>query len=221
MKIWDGCGRVGSYVVMGLNLRSILAIGLPSTMTTSAVKGLLPYLEGVATLHTLQGVTFKGMARQPKNYHEKIKLLAYCLMPNHFHLLIQQTDSEVIAEFMQSLTTRYTMYFNKRHKRVGALFQGAYRAVLIQEDAYLLHLSRYIHRNPSEYVDDISKGYSSYADYLGLRQTSWIEKRTILAFFKEGTLTSLRHINSYQSFVEQTEIPSEEFLGELVIEEVG
>lgn len=168
---------------------------------------------------TLQGVTFKGVLRVPKNYHKKIKLLAYCLMPNHFHLLIQQASSELIGEFMQSLATRYTMYFNKRHKRVGTLFQGAYRAALIQEDSYLLHLSRYIHLNPLKYVADLSKAYSSYADYLGLRHTSWLGVDAILDFFKKGSLPGLRHINSYKAFVENTEIDSEEFLGELIIEE--
>lgn len=185
----------------------------------SYLKGYLSPLPKVTKEFTLQGVTFKGVPRLPKNYHEKIKLLAYCLMPNHFHLLIQQESSEIMSEFMQSVATRYTMYFNKRYKRVGALFQGAYRAVLIQEDSYLLHLSRYIHLNSSENFEDLSKAYSSYADYLGLRHTSWLETDEVLNFFKKGSLLGLRHINSYRAFVESQEIDSEEFLGDLTIEE--
>lgn len=203
----------------GVEKRIICADAQDYKVFLSYLKAYLSPLLKVTKEFTLQGVTFKGVLRQPKNYHGKIKLLAYCLMPNHFHLLIQQTSSEIIAEFMQSLATRYTMYFNKRHKRVGALFQGAYRAVLIQEDPYLLHISRYIHLNPAEHVEDLSKAYSSYADYLGLRHTSWLGVDAVLDFFKEGSLPGLRHINSYKAFVENTEIDSEEFLGDLTIDE--
>ncbi len=65
------------------------------------------------------------------NFADSIRLLAYCLMPNHFHLLIKQSEESSIDIFMNSLTTRYSMYFNKRYKRVGHLFQGTYKAVLV------------------------------------------------------------------------------------------
>ena len=84
-----------------------------------------------------------------KNYSENIDLLCYCLMPNHYHLLVKQ-NSDVLAHFMNSLGTRYAMYFNRKYKRVGHLFQGTYKAVLVESKEQLLHLTRYIHSNPQQ-----------------------------------------------------------------------
>jgi len=141
--------------------------------------------------------------------YEKIKLLAYCLMPNHFHLLIEQSNSTSIISFMRCLSNAYTNYFNRRNNRVGPLFQGRYKAVLVTEDPYLLHLTRYIHLNPCElspiYRSDLLKySYSSYAEYLGRRKTSWIHSEEILAFFKTAKRPNLKDILSYQSFVEDS-----------------
>src|SRR3989344_8907196 len=114
---------------------------------------LKEYLEPVnetkkrKTIFTLKGGSFQGVPHQPKNYFQRIELIAFCLMPNHFHLLIKQNDQKVIEHFMRSLATRYSMYFNKKYKRVGKLFQGHYKAVLVSDDRQLLHLSRYIHLN--------------------------------------------------------------------------
>jgi putative transposase len=122
------------------------------------------------------------------NYADKIKLLAYCLMPNHFHLLVKQGESRTIESFMKSLSTRYVIYFNRRHKRVGRLFQGIYKAVLVKTDEQLLHLSRYIHLNPV--IDgklSIDKTYSSLADYLGKRKTKWLQTKEVLSFYSQNS----------------------------------
>lgn len=87
-------------------------------------------------------------SRAPKNYHGQIELLAYCLMPNHFHFLVKQTTDRAIAEFMQSLILKYVMYFNKKYKRVGSLFQGRYKTVLINDERQFVYITKYIHRNP-------------------------------------------------------------------------
>ncbi|MBU0569395.1 transposase [Patescibacteria group bacterium] len=87
---------------------------------------------------TLKDGVFKGISRQPKNYHQQINLTAYCLMPNHFHLLLQQKDFMSMKEFLHSLSIRYAMYFNKKYDRVGPLFQGRYKASLVGDDRYLL-----------------------------------------------------------------------------------
>lgn len=150
----------------------------------------------------LQGLTLQTGRRKAKNFHGTIELLAYCLMPNHFHLLICQRVRRGIYAFMQSLATRYSIYFNKKYKRPGSLFQGVYRAVLVQDDSYLLHVSRYIHRNPLEYISDLTKGFSSYPEYVGLRRTDWVKTATILDAFQPSLLPFLRYTNSYQSFVE-------------------
>jgi putative transposase len=166
---------------------------------------------------SLQGSTFKGVPRQPKNFFKKIELYAYCLMPNHFHLLLKQNEVKSMKDFMQSIATRYSLYFNKKYKRVGSLFQGIYKAVLVMEEPYLLHLSRYIHRNPLEFHPNLLEAFSSYADYLGKRQTGWLNTTIILSSFG-SSLTKTLSIRSYQDFVEKWKGNSEETLQRLVLE---
>lgn len=131
-----------------------------------------------------------------KNFYGKIDLLAYCLMPNHFHLLLKQIKPTIITEFMRSICVSYGMYFNKKYKRVGSLFQGIFKAIDIEEDNYLLWVSRYIHRNPANFRTYL---YSSYADYLNTRHTEWLNTKLILDYFSSSTL---HKSNSYQQFVD-------------------
>ena len=110
-----------------------------------------------------------------------IELLAYVLMQNHFHLLLMTPEAN-LRKFMQRFNTTYTVYFNRRHRRSGHLFQGRYKAILIEKDEYLVELSRYIHLNPVrikrysqlevEEKRRILKGYpwSSYAGYTRRRK---------------------------------------------------
>lgn len=153
---------------------------------------------------SLKGRTFKGIPRQPRNYHQQIKLLAYCLMPNHFHLLVKQNENkDSLKEFMQSLLTRYSMYFNKKYERVGSLFQGKYKAIIVMDEMYLLHLSRYIHINPYEFTNDLVNAYSSYGEYLGTRHSNWIDPSLILAYFENKKfLPEFKKVITYKSFVE-------------------
>lgn len=85
------------------------------------------------------------LARYRRQYGYAI--YAFCLMPNHVHLLVQ-SSAHPLAKFMQGLQQSYTQYFNKRHEKTGHLFEGRYKAILCQEDPYLLELIRYIHLNP-------------------------------------------------------------------------
>ena len=167
----------------------------------------------------IKTTTFHGVPRPPKNFYGVIELLAYCLMPNHFHFLIRQKEERVMKNFVQSIGTRYSMYFNKKYKRVGTLLQGPYKAVLVGEEPYLLHLSRYIHRNPAEHGTNLETAYSSYGEYLGLRKTEWIKPDFILSFFKTTTLPMLTSINSYKDFVEAYQTDSESLLGSLTLED--
>ena len=108
---------------------------------------------------------------------------AYCLMPNHFHLLLRETNEGGITEFMRKLMTAYSMYFNKKNERTGTLFEGIFKAEHATEDAYLKYLLAYIHLNPLKLIEpkwreigleDPGKAklylaqykYSSYQDYL-------------------------------------------------------
>ena len=77
-----------------------------------------------------------------------VNIGAYCLMPNHFHLLLNEQSEGGISLFMQKLMTAYTMYFNKRHLRKGTLFEGSFQATHAQKDEYLKYLFAYIHLNP-------------------------------------------------------------------------
>lgn len=113
-----------------------------------------------------------------------IDLCVYCLMPNHFHLLVRERTEGSISRFMQKLSTGYTMYFNKRYDRTGTLFQGKFKATRAKDDRYLAYLISYIHLNPVKLIDPNWKDtgiqdrkqaedylanyrYSSYRDYIG------------------------------------------------------
>jgi len=167
----------------------------------------------------VQGRTFKGVSRQPNNYHQQIELTAFCLMPNHFHLLVRQTPSNAINRLMQSILTRYTMFFNKKYDRVGSLFQGKYKAVLVGEENYLLHLTRYIHLNPQNQFPNLTDSYSSYANYLGLHHAPWVNPQPILDYFNQATLPIVKQINTYKAFVEEYQGNTQEMLGNLTLEE--
>lgn len=99
----------------------------------------------------------------------KVSILSYCLMPNHYHFLIKQTDDNGISEFMQKLNTSYTMYFNLNLKRTGRLFEYTFKAKPVESDELLLHISRYMHINPviAHLVEKPEHWrWSSYKDFL-------------------------------------------------------
>ncbi len=147
------------------------------------------------------------------NFSGKITLYAYCLMPNHFHLLIKQAEPHSIDVFMNSLCTRYTMYFNRKHKRVGRLYQDVYKAVIIENDEYLLHLSRYIHKQAIVVQGDpLHNQPSSFENYLGFKQAEWVKHKDILDYFSRKN-SSL----DYESFVNQSE--ENLLIGRLLLEE--
>lgn len=126
---------------------------------------------------------------------------SYCLMDNHYHLLIE-TPQGNLAQIIHYINGSYSAYFNTKHDRVGHLFQGRYKAILVQKDAYAQELSRYIHLNPvrgglaalpSDYR------WSSYHFYIGLvEKPHWLQTDFILAYF--GEKKALAQTN-YQKFV--------------------
>lgn len=123
------------------------------------------------------------------NFATDISLIAYCLMPNHFHLLIKQNSRDSMDKFMNSFCTRYTMYFNAKYERVGKLYEGTYKAVIVSTDEQLLHLSRYIHSNPIKLKTDKGDALfgqpSSLPIYLGLNKATWVSSNEILSFFSK------------------------------------
>ena len=138
-------------------------------------------------------------ALQRNNFADEITLLAYCLMPNHFHFFIKQNSANAIDVFMNSLGTRYTMYFNKKYDRVGSLYQDVYKAASVRSELYFLHLSRYIHKQALAFQGDALEKYPcSYFDYVGKRKTAWVKPEEVLSYFSQEN-PSL----SYEVFVRQ------------------
>lgn len=116
-----------------------------------------------------------------------VAIVSYCLMPNHFHILLTPLTENGVSKFMQKLSTGYSMYFNKRYKRTGALFEGKFKSEHADKDQYLKYLFSYIHLNPIKLIDKNwkEKGiqnknkalkflhdykYSSYTDYLEIER---------------------------------------------------
>ncbi|MBI1754751.1 transposase [Candidatus Azambacteria bacterium] len=124
-----------------------------------------------------------------------VDILAFCLMRNHFHLLLKQKTHKGIVTFMQKLGTGYTNYFNKKHERVGSLFQGRFKAVLIENEPHFLYLPLYIHANPLAIISSAhgknlsstralrfleSYRWSSYPDYIGKKNFPSVTQRKFL-----------------------------------------
>ena len=142
------------------------------------------------------------------NFSQEITLLAYCLMPNHFHFFLKQKSIGAIDSFMNSLATRYTMYFNRKYKRVGHLYQGVYKAVLITSEGQFIHLSRYIHKQAL----DLKGQPCSYAEFIGERKTQWIHPEEILSYFsKENPALS------YTNFIAESK--NNQILNSLTLED--
>jgi putative transposase len=155
------------------------------------------YTDQLHLLRTLYYYQFNGP--KPKLSHlnrfstfnlegrEKIvEILCYCFMPNHFHLMIKQLTEGGISEFMRKVSDSYTKFLNTKYKRVGPLFQGPFKSVLVENDQQLTHLSRYIHLNPV--VANLEKNpesyqFSSFKDYLNEDLEGWINKKVILSLF--------------------------------------
>jgi putative transposase len=112
----------------------------------------------------------------------EVTVYAYCLMPNHAHLLLE-TSSEPLSKFMQALQQSYTQYFNQAHRKVGHVFQGRYQAIVCDKDEYLLALVRYIHLNPVRAkITRRPEQYkhSGHGAYLQSVQTEVIDPRAVL-----------------------------------------
>lgn len=169
-----------------------------------------PDNESLKKTITFKGVTFKGMPKQIVNYSDQINLLAFCLMPNHIHLLIKQTDKNSIKKFTQSLFTRYSMYFNKKYNRTGSLFQGTYKATNVINKDYLLDVTRYIHKNPLKFTKNLIDAYSSYSHYLNIFKLPWVNNEEVIDYFNKSTFTKHNNIKSYKYFVEEFKYKNEE-----------
>lgn len=128
-------------------------------------------------------ITKDYQGREYDNLHDQIELLAFCLQPNHFHLLIYQKDENAMTGLLRRVGTSYSRYFNKKYKRFGPLFQERFKASVIGQDEYLQHISRYIHLNPENYQ---WWEFSSLPYYLGRRKVGWVRPKRIVSLFRAG-----------------------------------
>lgn len=126
-----------------------------------------------------------------------VHILAFCLMPNHFHLLLEQKQDGGISKFLRKLGVGYAMYFNQKYKRSGVLFQGRFKAVPVESDAHFIHLPYYIHANPLDLTMPkwregslkdpeaaltflASYRWSSFSDYIGKKNFPSVTQREFL-----------------------------------------
>ncbi len=148
-----------------------------------------------------------------ERFHHRIH--AFCLMTNHLHLEIQVGDV-TLSRIMQNVSLRYTQWYNWRHKKTGHVFQGRYKAVMVDADAYLLELAAYVHLNPVR-AHMVSRPadykWSSHRAYLGKESLPWLEVNMILSQFSENVK---RARTKFAEFVEEkaAEDRREEFHGE-------
>lgn len=126
-----------------------------------------------------------------------VGILSWCLMPNHFHFLIRQIVEGGITLFMRKLGTGYTLYFNQKYERSGVLFQGTFKAILVENESHLWHLPFYIHANPLDLIEPSWREgniknpdrafkfletyrYSSHLDFLGNKNFPSVSQRNFL-----------------------------------------
>jgi|SRR3989344_417453 len=127
-----------------------------------------------------------------------VELVAFCIMPNHFHLIVKELEEKGIAAYMQRVLTAYSKYYNTKYNKTGHVFQGPYQAVHIEDDRQLLYLSAYIHRNPRELINWLNKEdkyqWSSYQDHIG-------ENRWGDLLLSNVILEQFKNRKKYQEFV--------------------
>jgi REP element-mobilizing transposase RayT len=138
------------------------------------------------------------LLRQAEKFLERadIRVIAYCLMPNHYHFLIRSDSDNGIAIFIQRLFNSYTQAFNRQHKRSGTLFEGRAKSILVDDEGYLLELSRYIHLNPV-----VAGLVKRPEDWLYSNCLEWMGKRSSKLFDQEFSHTYFPNTSDYAEFI--------------------
>lgn len=131
--------------------------------------------------------------RQQKNKYEVdlsyklVNIVAFCLMPDHYHFILTQNIKDGIRKFIHRLSDSYSHYFNKRRNQKGSIFEGKFKAVRVKSQEQLIHLSRYIHLNPvTNYLveDPIKYEHSSYRNYLAKIELDFVDPSNVMIDFK-------------------------------------
>jgi putative transposase len=137
-----------------------------------------------------------------RRYQKKysVTVLAYCLMPNHYHLLLRQETDEPLSKFINVLFNAYVQAVNIQQKRKGTLFEGRYKHIRIDRWEYLIHLCRYIHRNPVKArlaTKPEDWPFSNYRDWIGLRNGTLKDDTFIRDHFMHAQ-NYLEFVNDFQ-----------------------
>ena len=128
------------------------------------------------------------------------QLYAYCLMPNHVHLLIKHKEKDILAKIMQSLSVRYSIHINKKYDRVGHLFQGRYLSKAVNTNAQVLRVQRYVHQNPEKAgIEKMSKyAWSSYNQYMK-DDSGIVDTKYVLNLLAEDTKSAKEAFCNYNN----------------------
>lgn len=166
-----------------------------------ARKDLLTWQKGVYYHIYNRGVSKSNLFREPTNYLfviEKLQryslenlvgVIAYCLMPNHYHLLLRQDGEQPAGHVPQAMFNSYSKAYNLRYSHNGTLFEGRYRAKPIQSTSHLLHLCRYIHGNPVKdglVGDPADWPWSNYLEFTGERKSPLVDIEFVRRQFSDG-----------------------------------
>jgi putative transposase len=128
----------------------------------------------------------------------EIELIAYCVMGNHFHMLVfQEVNTMALTDLMRSVSTAYSMYFNFKYKSHGHVFQSVYKSSMIDDESYLAHITRYIHLNPETYL---TYKYSSLANYIHDRSDTWVHPERLL------DMTPQRYLNFLEDYRDRRQL---------------
>lgn len=126
-------------------------------------------LESQKKSFTVKGRTYHGTPHKPKNYFKKVSLIAYALEPDHFHLVLHQNAKNILQNFIRSLCTRYSIYYNKKYTRRGALFEGPYKSAPIVDGNQMVHFLSYLHSSHDK------QNSTAYA-FSSINEASWMSK---------------------------------------------
>lgn len=121
-----------------------------------------------------------------KNYHDKIELISYALMPNHIHLQIYQASDEDMSKFLHSICIRYSSYFHKKYRWLGTIYQSRFKAKLVDTDEYCVWVSKYIHLNPSVIAKPNEYKWSSYRNYATQEFPHWIKPSKLYKSYRKS-----------------------------------
>jgi len=142
-------------------------------------------------LQTKPPVKFSRYKEQPNKYEldfsdPLVKITAYCLMSNHYHFILTQLKQKGITAYIHRLATSYSHFFNLKHQQKGPVFESKFKAVRVETQEQLIHLSRYVHLNPvtSCLVEKPEEyNYSSYKNYLGTEQSHFVDPADVMVDF--------------------------------------